>query len=104
MRELHLQGSVSVRYASVGALEERQKAFQSRGNTMIDETMTVVRTHGPRDYRVEEIPVPSPGPGEVLIEVDACGICASDMKCWLGGELFWGSDGKSGYCEPPAVR
>ena len=70
---------------------------------MIAETMTVVRTHGPRDYRVEEIPVPSPGPGEVLIEVDACGICASDMKCWLGGELFWGSDGKSGYCEPPAV-
>ena len=51
---------------------------------MIAETMTVVRTHGPRDYRVEEIPVPSPGPGEVLIEVDACGICASDMKCWLG--------------------
>ena len=26
-----------------------------------------------------------------------------DMKCWLGGELFWGTDGKSGYCEPPAV-
>ena len=67
------------------------------------ETMTVVRAYGPKDYRVEEIPVPSPGPGEVLIEVDACGICASDMKCWLGGELFWGSDGKSGYCEPPAV-
>jgi threonine dehydrogenase-like Zn-dependent dehydrogenase len=70
---------------------------------MVAETMTVVRAYGPRDYRVEEIPVPAPGPGEVLIEVDACGICASDMKCWLGGELFWGSDGKSGYCEPPAV-
>ena len=25
------------------------------------------------------------------------------MKCFTGGELFWGSDGKSGYCEPPAV-
>ena len=70
---------------------------------MVAETMTVVRAHGPRDYRVEEIPVPAPGPGELLVEVDACGICASDMKCWLGGELFWGSDGKSGYCEPPAV-
>jgi hypothetical protein len=23
---------------------------------MIAETMTVVRTHGPRDYRIEEIP------------------------------------------------
>ena len=60
---------------------------------MVAETMTVVRAHGPKDYRIEEIPVPAPGPGEVLIEVDACGICASDMKCWLGGELFWGKDG-----------
>ena len=67
------------------------------------ETMQVIRAHGPRDYRLEEIPVPTPGPGEVLIAVDACGICASDMKCFTGGELFWGSDGKSGYCEPPAV-
>jgi threonine dehydrogenase-like Zn-dependent dehydrogenase len=70
---------------------------------MPDETMTVVRTYGPRDYRVEEIPVPTPGQGEVLVEVDACGICASDMKCYLGGELFWGRDGAGGYCEPPAV-
>lgn len=28
---------------------------------------------------VEEIAVPSPGPGEVLIEVKACGICGSDV-------------------------
>jgi len=69
----------------------------------IDETMQVIRAHGPRDYRVEEIAVPSPGPGEVLIQVDACGICASDMKCYTGGELFWGVNGSGGYCEPPAV-
>ncbi|MCA9877908.1 MAG: alcohol dehydrogenase catalytic domain-containing protein, partial [Thermomicrobiales bacterium] len=63
---------------------------------MIDETMQAVRVYGPRDYRVEEVPVPAPGPNEVLIEVEACGICASDMKCFLGGELFWGIDGKGG--------
>jgi threonine dehydrogenase-like Zn-dependent dehydrogenase len=79
------------------------RAADARENDMVADTMKVIRTHGPRDYRLEEIAVPTPGPGEVLIEVDACGICASDMKCWLGGELFWGSDGKSGYCEPPAV-
>jgi D-arabinose 1-dehydrogenase-like Zn-dependent alcohol dehydrogenase len=45
------------------------------------ETMHAVVCHGPRDYRVEEVPVPTPGPGELLIEVDAAGICASDMKC-----------------------
>ena len=38
------------------------------------ETMLAVVTHGPRDYRVEEVPVPTPGPGEVLIEVGAVGI------------------------------
>jgi threonine dehydrogenase-like Zn-dependent dehydrogenase len=70
---------------------------------MVAETMLAVRTHGPRDYRVEEIPVPQPGPGELLIEVDACGICASDMKCFLGGELFWGKEGQPGYVEGPCV-
>ena len=69
----------------------------------MSETMLAVVTHGPRDYRVEEVPVPEPGPGEVLIEVGAVGICASDMKCWLGGELFWGKDGTGGYVEGPCV-
>ena len=69
---------------------------------MVD-TMLAVRTHGPRDYRIEEVPVPAPGPGELLIEVEACGICASDMKCWLGGELFWGTDGRGGYVDGPCI-
>lgn len=29
--------------------------------------------------RIEEIPRPSPGPGEVLIEIEACGVCHSDL-------------------------
>lgn len=67
-------------------------------------TMLAVRSHGPKDYRVEELPVPEPGPGEVLVEVDACGICASDMKSWLGAEVFWGKDGKGGgYTEGPCI-
>ena len=71
--------------------------------TTMPGTMRAVRTYGPRDYRVEEVPVPEPGPGELLIEVGAVGICASDMKCFLGGELFWGKEGKPGYVEPPAI-
>ncbi len=66
-------------------------------------TMQAVVCHGPRDYRIEDVPVPEPGPGELLIEVDAAGICASDMKCWLGGPLFWGTDGKGGYVEGPCI-
>ena len=66
-------------------------------------TMRAVVCHGPYDYRVEEIPRPEPGPGEVLIQVGACGICGSDIKCYTGASLFWGDEGSGGYCEPPVV-
>ena len=33
---------------------------------------------------VEEVPVPEPGPGEVLVRVKACGICGTDLKI-VGG-------------------
>lgn len=69
----------------------------------MSETMLAVVTHGPRDYRIEEVPVPVAGPGELIIEVGAIGICASDMKCWLGGPLFWGENGKGGYVEGPVI-
>ncbi len=34
------------------------------------------------DIRVEEIPTPSPGEGEMLVKVISCGICGSDMVEW----------------------
>ncbi len=69
----------------------------------MDKTMQAVVTHGPKDYRVETVPVPVPAREEILIEVDAVGICASDMKCWLGGALFWGANGSGGYVEAPVI-
>jgi L-iditol 2-dehydrogenase len=35
---------------------------------------------GVNDVRVETVPVPEIGPGEVLIEVHSCGICGTDLK------------------------
>jgi erythritol/L-threitol dehydrogenase len=70
---------------------------------MATETMQAVVCHGPYDYRVEEIARPQPGPGEILVKVGAAGICASDIKCFTGGMLFWGQDGRGGYCEAPVV-
>jgi 2-desacetyl-2-hydroxyethyl bacteriochlorophyllide A dehydrogenase len=70
---------------------------------MIAETMQAVVAYGPHDYRVETRPVPRPGAGEVLVRVSAGGICASDMKCFHGGALFWGRDGSGGYCEAPVI-
>ena len=36
--------------------------------------------HGPGDLRFEEIPVPVPAPGEVLLRVDAALTCGTDVK------------------------
>jgi threonine dehydrogenase-like Zn-dependent dehydrogenase len=37
---------------------------------------------------VAEVPEPVPGPGEVLVEVLACGICGSDLHCASHGPEF----------------
>jgi erythritol/L-threitol dehydrogenase len=66
-------------------------------------TMQAVVCHGPEDYRLEEWSVPEPGPGEVVIRVGSVGICASDLKCYLGAPLFWGDRHRTGYCQPPVI-
>jgi len=44
--------------------------------------MRVARWYSNRDVRVEEMPVPQIGPGELLVRVEACGICGSDVMEW----------------------
>ena len=56
------------------------------------DTMTAVVAHGPHDYRLEQVARPSAGPREVVIAIDAAGICGSDGKCFSGGKMFWGGD------------
>jgi (R,R)-butanediol dehydrogenase/meso-butanediol dehydrogenase/diacetyl reductase len=41
--------------------------------------------HGRRDLRVEEVPDPSPGPQDVVVEIDWCGICGTDLGEYLYG-------------------
>lgn len=67
----------------------------------LPKTMRSVMCYGPQDYRLEEIPVPIVGPGEVLVRVLAAGICAGDTKCFGGAPLFWGDADREGYCQPP---
>ncbi len=35
---------------------------------------------GPGELRVEEVPIPEPGAGELLVRVDVCGVCVTDIK------------------------
>jgi len=43
-------------------------------------TMRAAVYRGINDVRVETVPVPAIGPGEILIKVHACGICGTDLK------------------------
>ena len=71
--------------------------------TELPDSMPAVVAHGPGDYRLEELPVPKPGPGEVVIKVKSAGICASDIKCYTGAPMFWGDERRAGYCQPPVT-
>jgi L-iditol 2-dehydrogenase len=44
--------------------------------------MKVAMYYGQRDMRIEEVPTPKIGRGEVLVEMKACGICGSDLMDW----------------------
>jgi L-iditol 2-dehydrogenase len=46
----------------------------------IPATMTAVVYRGVNDMRVETVPVPKIGPGELLVKVATCGVCGTDLK------------------------
>lgn len=71
--------------------------------TGLPETMQAVICHGPMNYSLETVPVPARGPGELLLRVEAVGICASDLKCYHGAAKFWGDENRPAWAETEAV-
>ncbi|WGW11315.1 alcohol dehydrogenase catalytic domain-containing protein [Saxibacter everestensis] len=65
----------------------------------LPETMRAVVVHGPEDYQLEQLPVPTPGPGQMLIRVEAVGVCASDLKCYHGAAKFWGDENRPAWAQ-----
>jgi propanol-preferring alcohol dehydrogenase len=52
--------------------------------------MRAIRYHGPKQpLRLEEVPKPDPGPGEVLVKVGAAGVCHTELH-FLSGLLNLG--------------
>ena len=80
-----------------------EAATQNATSSALPETMQAVVCHGPEDYRMEEVPVPRPGPGEALVQVEAVGICASDLKCYHGAVKFWGDEHRTAYVQTPVI-
>ncbi|MCI8986094.1 MAG: alcohol dehydrogenase catalytic domain-containing protein [Lachnospiraceae bacterium] len=65
--------------------------------------MKAVVAHAPGDYRLETVDTPRAGVGEMVLKVEACGICAGDVKAFLGAKSFWGGDGNPPYIKSPMV-
>ena len=57
----------------------RQIALEESQHT-IPTTMLAALYHGKNDVRMETVPVPAIGPGELLVRVHTCGICGTDLK------------------------
>jgi threonine dehydrogenase-like Zn-dependent dehydrogenase len=41
---------------------------------------------GPGQVRIDRVPLPEPGPGQVRIRLEGCGVCASNLTPWEGPE------------------
>jgi L-iditol 2-dehydrogenase len=47
--------------------------------------MRCARLHGPRELRIEDLPIPEPANGELLVRIEACGVCATDARKYRVG-------------------
>lgn len=52
---------------------------------MLPDKMTAAVLYGKEDVRIEEAPVPRPGPGEILIRIEAALTCGTDLKVFRRG-------------------
>ena len=50
--------------------------------------MKAARFYGPGDIRIDDIPEPKTRPGTVMVEVEWCGICGTDLHEYLEGPIF----------------
>ena len=46
--------------------------------------MAAAVVRGPRAVAVDDVPVPTPGDGQVLVRIEGCGVCGSNVPVWEG--------------------
>lgn len=67
------------------------------------ERMKALVQYAPYDSRYEEVEKPTAGPGEIVLKVKGCGICAGDLKAYHGGIRIWGTCEEDRYIEAPVT-
>jgi threonine dehydrogenase-like Zn-dependent dehydrogenase len=53
---------------------------------MSEATMRAAVITGAGKFKIDEVPLPEPGPGQVRIRLEGCGVCASNLTPWEGPE------------------
>src|SRR5438093_3906997 len=73
-----------------GALQRPPRAAADHPIGFSEESyMKAALWYARNDVRVEDVPEPGPpGPGEVILEVETCGICGTDLEEYRSGPLF----------------
>ena len=70
----------------------------------LPKTMKALVAYDRNDYRlVQDFPVPECGPDDIIIKTESCGICASDLKCMHGAQMFWGGGIQKRSVKPPFI-
>jgi hypothetical protein len=59
-------------------------APKSMGINITEKLMQAAVLTGPRELAVREIRQPSPSRGEVRVQLEGCGVCASNLAMWEG--------------------
>jgi threonine dehydrogenase-like Zn-dependent dehydrogenase len=63
-----------------GGQEAARETFASSGN------MRAAVLAGPGQIRIDTLPLPEPGPTQVRVRLEGCGVCASNLTPWAGPE------------------
>ena len=69
----------------------------------LPEKMRAIVAYAPGDYRFETVETPRAGEGEIILKIEACGVCAGDTKAYGGAPSFWGGDGNPPYIKAPMI-
>ena len=70
----------------------------------LPKTMKALVAYSKKEYRLElDYPVPVCGPDDIIIKTEGCGICAGDLKCYHGADMFWGNGTDNPWVQTPFI-
>ncbi len=76
-------------------MSSQTSSVTNRIESVIPASMRAVVYHGKNDLRLEVVPVPTIGPGELLVKIATCGVCGTDLK-----KISTGSHSASAHLRP----